>query len=61
MSLNKVIKKNLVEAKSQKESLLIEREVVKARLMMVLESEDKINNFDSLSEEEQKQIDNSTY
>jgi hypothetical protein len=56
MSLNKVIKKNLVEAKSQKESLLIERELVRARLMMVLESEDKIKNFDFLSEEEQTRI-----
>lgn len=56
MSLNKVIKKNLVETKIQKESLLIERELVKARLMMILESEDKINNFDFLSEEEQVRI-----
>lgn len=56
MSLNKVIKKNLVETKSQKESLLIERELVKSRLMMVLESEEKIKNFDSLSEDEQLKI-----
>jgi hypothetical protein len=56
MSLNKVIKKNLVETKSQKESLLIERELVKARLMMILESEDNIKYFDFLSEEEQTRI-----
>jgi hypothetical protein len=56
MSLNKVIKKNLVETKSQKESLLIEREIVRTRLMMVLESEEKIKNFDYLSDEEQTRI-----
>jgi hypothetical protein len=56
MSLNKVIKKNLIETKSEKETLLIERKLVKARFMMVLESEEKINNFHKLSDEEQTRI-----
>jgi hypothetical protein len=56
MSLNRIIKNNLIETKSEKETLLIERKLVKARFMMILESEEKINNFHNLSDEEQTRI-----
>ena len=46
MKLNKEIKKALVEAKEQKERRLIEESLIKSKIMMIVESEDNIKNFD---------------
>ena len=48
--LDKTIKKTILETKERKEKLLIEESLVKSRIMMIVESEDNIKNFHSLSE-----------
>ncbi len=58
MKLNKEIKKALVEAKEQKERRLIEESLIKSKIMMIVESEDNIKNFDSLSESKKRKIAN---
>ena len=54
--MKKEIRKALVEAKEKKERRLIEESLVKSKLMMIVESEDDIKNFDSLSESKQRKI-----
>jgi len=58
MKLNKEIKKALVEAKEQKERRLIEESLIKSKIMMIVESEDNIKNFNSLSETKKRKIAN---
>jgi hypothetical protein len=58
MKLNKEIKKALVEAKEQKERRLIEESLIKSKIIMIVESEDNIKNFDSLSESKKRKIAN---
>jgi len=58
MKLNKEIKKALVEAKEQKERRLIEESLIKSKIMMIVESEENIKNFDSLTKTKQKKIAN---
>jgi acetoin utilization deacetylase AcuC-like enzyme len=58
MKLNKEIKKALVEAKEQKERRLIEESLIKSKIMMIVESEENIKNFDSLSEAKKRKIAN---
>ena len=58
MKLNKEIKKALVEAKEQKERSLIEESLIKSKIMMIVESEENIKNFDSLSETKKRKIAN---
>lgn len=50
MNLQKKIKKKLIETKEQKERLLIERELVKSRIVVIFEGEQNIKNFKSLPE-----------
>jgi len=58
MKLNKEIKKALVEAKEQKERRLIEESLIKSKIMMIVESEENIKNFESLTKTKQKKIAN---
>jgi hypothetical protein len=58
MKLNKEIKKALVEAKEQKERRLIEESLIKSKIMMIVESEENIKNFDSLTKTKQRKIAN---
>lgn len=50
--LDKKIKKALIAEKERKMKSLIEEQLLKDRVMMVFESEDKIKNFNLLTEEE---------
>lgn len=50
MDLQKKIRKKLVETKEQKDRLLIERELIKSRIVMIFEGEKNIKDFNSLSE-----------
>lgn len=54
--LNNKIKKVLLETKETKEKLLIEEKLIKSRVMMILESEDNIKNFESLSQSKKEKI-----
>lgn len=54
--LDKKIKKAILETKEKKEKLLIEENLVKSRIMMIVESEDNIKNFKSLPKEKQEKI-----
>ena len=54
--MKKEIRKALIEAKEQKERRLIEESLIKSRIMMIVESEDNIKNFDMLSEEKKRKI-----
>jgi hypothetical protein len=54
--MKKEIRQALIEAKEKKERLLIEESLVKSRIMMIVESEDNIKNFDSLPKRKQKKI-----
>ena len=54
--MKKEIRKALVEAKELKERRLIEESLIKSRIMMIVESEDNIKNFDSLSETKKRKI-----
>ena len=54
--LEKNIKKAILETKEKKEKLLIEENLVKSRIMMIVESEKNIKNFKSLPKEKQERI-----
>ena len=56
--MKKEIRKALVEAKEQKVRSLIEESFIKSRIMMIVESEDNIKNFDLLSETKKRKIAN---
>jgi hypothetical protein len=56
--MKKEIRKALIEAKEQKERRLIEESLIKSRIMMIVESEDNIKNFDLLSETKKRKIAN---
>jgi hypothetical protein len=56
--MKKEIRKALIEAKEQKERRLIEESLIKSRIMMIVESEDNIKNFDSLSQTKKRKIAN---
>jgi hypothetical protein len=58
MKLNKEIKKALVEAKEQKERRLIGESLIKSKVMMIVESEYNLKNFDSLSKSKKRKIAN---
>lgn len=54
--LEKNIKKALLEAKNNKEKLLIEENLVKSRILMIVESESNIKNFKKLPKRKQEII-----
>ena len=54
--LDKKIKKVILETKEKKEKLIIEENLVRSRIMMIIESEDNIKNFKSLPKEKQEKI-----
>jgi hypothetical protein len=54
--LEKNIKATLLEIKEKKESILIEQNLVKNRIMMIVESEDNIKNFKKLPKSKQTKI-----
>ena len=54
--MKKELRKALLEAKEQKERRLIEESLIKSKIMMIVESEDNIKNFDSLSEKKKRKI-----
>jgi hypothetical protein len=55
MSLNKNIRRKLVETKTQKENLLIERNIIESRLLMIADP-NTLKNFDSLTEFQKDKI-----
>lgn len=52
----KIIKKVLKETKKKKDQLLIEQNLVRSRIMMIVESEDNIKNFNRLPEAKKRKI-----
>lgn len=54
--MKKEIRQAIIEAKEKKERLLIEQSLVKSRIMMIVESEDNIQNFNSLHKRKQRKI-----
>ena len=54
--MKKEIRVALVEAKEKKERRLIEETLIKSKIMMIVESEDNIKNFDLLPEKKQRRI-----
>ena len=50
------IKRAILEAKDNKEKSLIEENLVKNRILMIIESEDNIKNFDKLPKKKQEKI-----
>jgi hypothetical protein len=54
--LDKQIKKVLLETKEKKEKQLIEENLVRSRILMIVESEDNIKNFNNLPKEKQEKI-----
>jgi hypothetical protein len=54
--MRKELRKALIEAKEQKERRLIEESLIKSKIMMIVESEDNIKNFNLLSERKKKKI-----
>lgn len=54
--LDKNIKKAILETKEKKEKLLIEENLVKSRIMMIVESQKNIKNFKSLPQEKREKI-----
>lgn len=54
--LEKKIKRAILEAKDNKERLLIEENLVKSRILMIIESEDNIKNFNKLPKKRQEKI-----
>ena len=56
MSINKQVRKKILETKEQKERLLIEQKIVHNRIMMIVEDMDNIKNFKTLPEEKQLKI-----
>lgn len=57
--LEKQIRKAILEAKNNKERLLIEENLVKSRILMIVESETNIKNFHKLPKKKQEKIANS--
>ena len=57
--LEKQIRKAILEAKDNKERLLIEENLVKSRILMIVESETNIKNFHKLPKKKQEKIANS--
>jgi hypothetical protein len=57
--LEKKIKKTLIETKTTKEKLLIEENLVRSRILMIVESEDNIKNFNKLPKIKQEKISHS--
>jgi hypothetical protein len=54
--LEKQIKKAILEAKDNKEKSLIEENLVRSRILMIVESEDNIKNFSKLTKKKQEKI-----
>jgi hypothetical protein len=54
--LEKKIKRTLIETKTIKEKLLIEENLVRSRILMIVESEDNIKNFNKLPKIKQEKI-----
>jgi hypothetical protein len=54
--MKKEIRKALLEAKEKKERRLIEESLVKSKVLMIVESEDDIYNFNSLTEGKKRKI-----
>ncbi len=54
--LEKKIKRAILEAKDNKERLLIEENLVKSRILMIIESENNIKNFNKLPKKRQEKI-----
>ena len=54
--LEKKIKRAILEAKDNKERLLIEENLVKSRILMIVESETNIKNFHKLPKKKQEKI-----
>ena len=54
--LEKQIRKAILEAKDNKEKLLIEENLVKSRILMIVESEENIKNFNKLPKKKQEKI-----
>lgn len=50
------IRKSLIETKERKESLLIEEQIVKSRISIILENIDSLESFQKLSEDKQLRI-----
>jgi hypothetical protein len=57
--LEKKIRKAILEAKDNKERLLIEENLIKSRILMIVESENNIKNFHKLPKKKQEKIANS--
>jgi len=57
--LEKQIRKAMLEAKDNKEKLLIEQNLVKSRILMIIESETNNKNFHKLPKKKQHKIANS--
>ena len=57
--LKKQVRKAILEAKDNKEQLLIEENLVKSRILMIVESENNIKNFHKLPKKKQEKIANS--
>jgi hypothetical protein len=56
--LQKKIKESLLEVKNKKETILIEQNLIRSRIMMIVESEDNIKNFHSLPKSKKTKIAN---
>jgi len=54
--LEKQVRKAILETKDNKEKLLIEENLVKSRIFMIVESEDNIKNFHKLPKKKQEKI-----
>ena len=54
--LEKQVRKAILETKDNKEKLLIEENLVKSRILMIVESEDNIKNFHKLPKKKQEKI-----
>ena len=54
--LKSKVRQAILETKEKKEKLLIEQTLVKKRILMILESEENIKNFGSLSKSKQEKI-----
>ena len=54
--LENKIKRSIIETKEKKEKFLIEQNLVKSRIMMIVESESNAKNFHKLSEKKQEKM-----
>lgn len=54
--LEKQIKRAILEEKDKKEKFLIEENLVRSRILMIVESEDNIKNFNKLPKKKQEKI-----